>query len=141
MTVEYAGGCICGAVRYRCSAEAIFAANCHCRDCQRATGSAFAAMLFVPRQSVTISGDVTYYAVTGDSGNPVRRGFCPRCGARLFSIPSPEILLADLLAISAGSLDEPSRYQPTMDIYTMSAQAWDPMNPELSKFTTFPQAS
>ena len=112
-----------------------------CRDCQRATGSAFASLLFVPRHAVTIAGDVKYYEVTGESGNRVSRGFCPTCGARLFSKPAAEILLADLLGISAGSLDDPSGYRPMMDIYATSAQPWDCMNPELPKFPRLPQAS
>ncbi|MBV8886931.1 MAG: GFA family protein [Chroococcidiopsidaceae cyanobacterium CP_BM_RX_35] len=44
---------------------------CHCRDCQRATGSAFAAALIVPRSAVSITGKMKYYGVTGDNGNLV----------------------------------------------------------------------
>jgi len=141
MAAYYAGGCICGAVRYACTAAAIFAANCHCRDCQRSTGSAFAALLYVPRGALRVTGDVTYHEVTGDSGNRVRRGFCPTCGARLFSEPSAVLLLADLVGISAGSLDDPGGYRPMMDVYTSSAQPWDCMNPTLAKFTTLPTPS
>jgi hypothetical protein len=97
-------------------------------------------MLFVPSHAVIITGDVQYYEVAGESGNVVRRGFCPTCGARLFSKPAPAILLADLLGISAGSLDDPSRYRPVMDIYATSAQPWDCMNVELPKFPKLPQA-
>jgi hypothetical protein len=52
MKVPFTGGCLCGAIRYECSAEPIVMGNCHCRDCQRATGSAFAAALLVPRNAV-----------------------------------------------------------------------------------------
>ena len=141
MATHLTGGCICGGVRYESVAAPIVAANCHCRDCQRATGSAFAAILFVPREAVTITGNVKYYDVAGESGNVVTRGFCPTCGARLFSKPSPAILLADLLGISAGSLDDPSRHPPMMDIYVASAQPWDLLNPDLPKFPKLPQPS
>ena len=140
VATHFTGGCTCGGARYSCTAEAVFAVNCHCRDCQRATGSAFASMFFVPQDAVTITGDVKYHEVVGDSGKVVKRGFCPTCGARLFSKPSRDLLLADLLGIAAGSLDDPSPYRPTMDIYVTSAQPWDCMDPELPKFRTFPQA-
>ena len=134
MEPKLTGGCLCGSVRYESSAEAIAMGNCHCRDCQRATGSAYASGLLVPQSAVTITGDVKYYEVTGDSGSIVCRGFCPNCGSRLFSKPpNPE-----LMGIMAGSLDDPSYFQPTMDIYTDSAQPWVCMNPDLPKFAKMP---
>jgi hypothetical protein len=99
------------------------------------TGSAFAATLFVPRSAVAITGAVHYYDVTGESGNVVSRGFCPTCGARLFTKPA---IIPDLLGIVAGSLNEPSRFRPAMDIYTASAQPWDYLNPALRKFERSP---
>jgi hypothetical protein len=84
MAVPFSGGCICGAVRYECLAEPVVSGFCHCRDCQRETGSAFGTTLFVPRNAVTIVGEVKYYDGKGDSGNIVSRGFCPTCGARLW---------------------------------------------------------
>ena len=48
MATRFTGGCICGGVRYQCEADLISAGNCHCRDCQWATGSAYAAALLVP---------------------------------------------------------------------------------------------
>jgi hypothetical protein len=56
MTTRFTGGCICGAVRYECGADPIAMGNCHCRDCQRATGSAFAAAVLVPTSAVKITG-------------------------------------------------------------------------------------
>jgi hypothetical protein len=135
MTTRFSGGCMCGAVHYEGAAEPVFAANCHCRDCQRVTGSAFAATLFAPRSTVTITGEVRYYDVTGESGNVVSRGFCPTCGARLFTKPA---IIPDLIGIVAGSLDDPSRFRPAMDIYTASAQPWDYLNPALRKFERSP---
>jgi hypothetical protein len=130
----FTGGCLCGAVRYECSAEPIVMGNCHCRDCQLATGTAFAAGMLVPNNAVAIAGEVKYYDVTGDSGSIIGRGFCPNCGSKLFSKPS----VPELIGIFAGSLDEPSGYQPVMDIYTASAQPWDYMNPDLPKFAKMP---
>ncbi|KAB8335412.1 GFA family protein [Scytonema tolypothrichoides VB-61278] len=134
MAIKFTGGCLCGSVRYECSAEPLTMGNCHCRDCQRATGSAYASALLVPQCAVTITGDVKYYDVIGDSGNLVGRGFCPNCGSRLFSKPP----IPGLLGIMAGSLDDPSWFRPTMDLYALSAQPWDYMNPDLPKFDKMP---
>jgi hypothetical protein len=130
----FTGGCMCGEIRYECTAEPIFMGNCHCRDCQQATGTAFAAAMLVPRNAVTIAGDVKYYNVTGDSGGIVSRGFCPNCGSRLFSKPP----IPELMGIMAGSLDDPSQFKPMRDFYTVSAQQWDYMNPDLPKFDKLP---
>jgi hypothetical protein len=110
-------------------------ANCHCHDCQRATGSAYASVFFVPRTAIKITGEVKYYDVKGDSGKILSRGFCPTCGSRLFGKPE---VLPDALGIMAGSLDDSSWHKPAMDIYTTSAQPWDYLNPELPKFPKGP---
>jgi len=136
MATRFAGGCMCGAVRYESDADPIAMGNCHCRDCQRATGSAFAAAVLVPVNAVSISGEVKYYEVVGDSGAIVRRGFCPNCGARLLGKPTAS---SNLIGIMAGSLDDPSWFRPQADIYTASAQPWDYMNPNLPKFPGLPQ--
>jgi len=135
MATKFTGGCLCGAVRYECSAEPVVSGFCHCRDCQRETGSAFGSTLFVPRNAVTIRGDVRYYETTGDSGNVVSRGFCPTCGARLFGKPA---LLPEVTAIRAGSLDDPSWFRPERHIFVSSAQPWDFINPELPRFAKMP---
>jgi hypothetical protein len=137
MKVPFTGGCMCSAIRYECSAAPIWMGNCHCRDCQRATGTAFAAALLVPRSAVMITGEVKYYEVIGESGGLVGRGFCPICGSRLLSQPPNP----DLMGIMAGSLDEPRLFQPGMDCYVASAQPWDYLNPALPKFAQLPRPS
>lgn len=135
MTTPFTGGCMCGAIRYDCSAEPVMAGNCHCRDCQRASGGAFASVMAVPTAALKITGEPKYYDSKGDSGQTVSRGFCPNCGARLFGKPK---VAPDLTMIMAGSVDDPSWHRPGMDIYTSSAQPWDHMNPDLPKFPKMP---
>jgi hypothetical protein len=84
---------------------------------------------------VSITGEVKYYDVTGDSGSIVQRGFCPNCGARLFGKAAAA---AGIIDIMVGSLDDPSWYRPQADVYTASAQPWDHMNPDLPKFPKLP---
>ena len=110
--------------------------NCHCRDCQRETGSAYAAVLAVAGASFqVIKGSPRYFDLTADSGHTTRRCFCGDCGSPLFGRPGAG---GDIVTIRVGSLDDPSIYRPNRDIYTSSAQPWDYMNPSLPKFPTYP---
>ena len=136
MATPFSGGCLCGAIRYECSADPLLALNCHCRDCQRASGSAFASVLAVPKDALKITGEPKYHDVKADSGNTISRGFCPECGSPLFTKLSAR---PDLVGIRAASLDDPSWHKPAMDIYTSSAQPWDYMNPDLPKSPKMPQ--
>jgi hypothetical protein len=66
MTAPLTGGCTCGAVRYECTAEPVMAFNCHCRDCQRATGGAYVPAVVVPRNALRVTGEVKYFAYAGE---------------------------------------------------------------------------
>jgi len=138
MPAPFFGGCACGAIRYECEGEPLFSLNCHCRDCQRETGSAFAPILAVLRATFTLTqGSPTYFELTADSGQTTKRAFCSDCGSRLFGEPSSR---PDIVTIRAGSLDDPSAFRPNQDIFTASAQPWDHMNPELPKAAKLPEA-
>jgi hypothetical protein len=135
MATKFSGGCLCGAVRYECEADPIFMGNCHCRDCQQASGGGYDPAIGVPAKVLKITGNVKYHDSKADSGNTLSRGFCPECGARLFGKASA---MPDLAMITAGSLDDPTQYTPQMDIFISSAQPWDHMNPALPKFPKMP---
>ena len=129
------GGCLCGAVHYETTADAVMAGNCHCRDCQKASGSAYAPTLFVPQSDLKVVGEVKYYTSKGDSGKEVRRGFCPVCGSQLLGTIE---VIPHLVAIRAGTLDQPKEFIPHLDLYTSSANYWDFMDPKLPKFEKSP---
>ena len=135
MATKFSGGCSCGAVRYECEADPIFMGNCHCRDCQRASGGGYDPAIGVPAKALKITGNVKYHDCKADNGNTLSRGFCPECGSRLFGKTSG---MTDLAMFTAGSLDDPTQYTPSMDIFTSSAQPWDHMNPALPKFPKMP---
>ena len=134
MTTPFSGGCACGAIRYECSAESVTSLNCHCRDCQRGSGSAYAALLSVPVAAFTpMKGDPKFYRVTADSQYPVDRGFCPECGSAVF-LKVQRMWDLGFAYLLAASLDDPSWVRPVVDLWTSSAQPWDYMNPTLPKF-------
>ena len=133
MSISFSGGCACGAIRYSADADPLYSVNCHCRDCQRETGSAYAPVLGVPTASFRVTqGSPSYFEVKADSGRFTRRAFCADCGSTLFGAG------AEFVSIRAGSLDDPSVFRPSQDIYTSSAQPWDYMNPDLPKAPKLP---
>lgn len=82
MSNKITGGCQCGAVRFEAEGEPAFSSNCHCRDCQRASGSAYLPVMGFPKDAVRVTGEVKYFQRQGDSGAFESEGFCPECGAR-----------------------------------------------------------
>ncbi len=134
MSSPFSGGCACGAVRYECTADPVFSWNCHCRDCQRASGSAFCPVSYVPKTALSSTGAVAYYEVQAESGNAVRRGFCPQCGSPVFILAE---LVPDLIGVWAASRDEPSQFQPAVNVWTARGQPWDELH---SVLPTCPKA-
>jgi hypothetical protein len=83
MAQKLSGGCACGAIHYECSADPVVMLNCHCRDCQQASGTAYAAIVVVPKSAVQIRGEPRYHKVVGQVGKAIERGFCPNCGSQV----------------------------------------------------------
>ena len=129
------GGCLCGAVRFEADGDSLFSSNCHCRDCQKVSGGAYLPVTAFPEGAVHVSGAVKSYRRPGDSGGTVSESFCPECGAHLFAQADA---LPGLLLLHAGNLDDPSAYEPQLDIFTASAQRWDHMDPNLPKYPGMP---
>ena len=105
--------------------------KCHCRACQRASGSGFAALLWVPTDKLDLTAnEPKYYSVEADSGRQLRRGFCPECGSHV--LLKPEI--PDIMVIVASSLDHPSQFNPQHEIWTSFAQPWDTLDANLRQY-------
>ena len=119
---ELAGRCACGAVRYRLASPPMFVHCCHCRDCQRQTGSAFVLNALIETDRVNLlSGDPQPLAVPTDSGRPHRIFRCPSCQTALWSEYGG---VAKLRFVRIGTLDEPTALQPDVHIYVRSKQPW-----------------
>lgn len=135
MTTPLTGGCLCGAVRYECAAEPVVSGICHCRDCQKTTGSDHLAVLAVPKAALEATGDLRYFDTPAESGATSSRGVCPLCGSTVLSRTTS---LPELMMISAGSLDDVERFTPGMHVFTRSATSWDLMDPGLPSFPELP---
>jgi hypothetical protein len=116
---------LCGAVTYGAHAEPVVHAVCHCTDCQRQTGGPFSVFVGVPQAAFTCQGDtLASFSTTGeDHGGETQRKFCSACGSPVFSIAA---VAPELIFIKAGSLDDASWVQPTVEAWTSSAQPWSP---------------
>ena len=116
MLAPVCGGCACGALRYECAAAPLYIANCHCRDCQRATGSAYCAVVGVAATAFRLrTGTPAVYDKLADSGNRMRRMFCSQCGPLVFLSRSAR---PDVVVLAAANIDAPSWVRPARDIYT-----------------------
>lgn len=117
----FSGQCLCGAVQYDAAGPALFSVVCHCRDCQRASGSGGVPVLGVPKASFSHRGPVKQSRVVGGSGLTAVRNFCAECGALLFGTPESA---PEMVTIYAGSLNDNSLFYPTDALFVSQRPAW-----------------
>lgn len=125
------GGCFCGAVRFQLDGPPISTRACWCRDCQYLSSGNASINLIFSSGSLNISGSTSEYVSTADSGNVMRRRFCPQCGTPLFSEATGR---PDFVVVRAGALDDPEIARPASVIWTASAPSWGLVDPHLPSF-------
>lgn len=135
MSTPYRGGCMCRAIRYEIVAEPMFAGQCQCLDCQHESGGGHTSFMAFPADAVKLTGAPRFYETKADSGNAIRRGFCPICGN---SVVSATDGLPGVTMISAGSLDDPGAFRPEFVCYTSRGHGWDLIDPALASFPKMP---
>ena len=134
--VPFQGGCACGSVRYECVDAPLAMFNCHCRDCQRASGGAFVTVALIREAALRIlQGQPKFHRVVGKAGRWTDRGFCGECGTPLFAKGE---IAPGYISIKPGSLDDASWFKPTIDTWVPSAPAWLHLDPALPKSNLTP---
>lgn len=131
------GGCLCGTIRYATNAEPVRVIHCHCKFCQRSTGSAYLVEpIFRKADFEIISGATTTYAQnSAGSGKRVTINFCPTCGTKLFLDLErfPEII-----GLYGGTFDDPNWFERapkiSMHIFLNSAQTGTVIPPGVNTF-------
>lgn len=120
---SFTGHCTCGQVRYRMTSRPLFVNCCHCRWCQRETGTAFALNAMIEADRVeTLSGDVEIVMTPTLSGKGQKIARCPKCRVAVWSNYSGA---GDRVRfVRVGTLDEPDRMPPDIHIFTSSKQPW-----------------
>jgi hypothetical protein len=122
-TETHEGGCTCRQVRYRLTSKPMFVHCCHCRWCQRETGTAFALNAMIESDRVELlSGEVEVVNTPSNSGKGQKISRCPRCRIAVWSNYSGAGDAARFVRV--GTLDEPDRLPPDVHIFTMSKQPW-----------------
>ena len=115
------GGCLCGAVRFAATGEPYRVGLCHCSDCRKDGGAPFGAFVIFPADHVAVSGE--------SGAEPSRthgsRYHCPRCGSPVFGRGDG----SDEIELHLGSFDEPGRWAPTYELWTIRREPWLPAIP------------
>ncbi|WP_299496564.1 GFA family protein [uncultured Shewanella sp.] len=135
MSKTYTGSCLCQAVKFDINGEFEQFFLCHCQYCQKDTGSAHAANLFSSSASLVWrqgQGMITTFHLPGTRHV---KSFCHICGSALPNLQ----MEGQLLAVPAGSLDEPLEVKPNAHLFGSSSAAWYKELAELPIFKTFPQ--
>ena len=122
-TEIFEGGCTCRRVRYRMTSRPMFVHCCHCRWCQRETGTAFALNAMIEADRVELlSGEVELVDTPSASGKGQRIWRCPTCHVAIWSNYAGA---GDgIRFMRVGTLDEPDRLPPDIHIFTMSKLPW-----------------
>lgn len=134
-TVKATGGCLCGAVRFEVSGVPIRMAQCHCRDCQRASGTGHMSNAIFKAADVEIAGTTASYASTSDSGNVLTRHFCPTCGGRVFLTSQ---VRPGMVVMAAGAFDDMSWFEPEIVLFTKRRPDWDMTTDKVPNFEAGP---
>ena len=122
------GGCTCRAVRYRMTSAPLFVHCCHCRWCQRETGTAFALNAMIESERVVLlQGEPEAVNTPSNSGKGQKISRCPTCRIALWSNYAGA---GDALRfVRVGTLDHPDRLPPDIHIFTSSKQPWVVLTP------------
>lgn len=128
-----AGGCQCGAVRYRLDGEPSDVALCHCAGCRKSSGAPVMAWAGYPENRLTMVNGAP--KVVNSSGKSFR-AFCDACGTALFY--RNEEFLAGVVEVTVGSFDEPESLPPTLHIQAAEELGWMKRAHELPHVERFP---
>jgi hypothetical protein len=133
---EIEGGCTCRAVRYGVSGRPLIVHCCHCRWCQRETGSAFVINALFEAERVSVNGPPLDIVVTPSaSGKDQKIHRCPTCRVALFSNYAQS---GDAVRfVRVGTLDTPDAFPPDIHIYTLSKQPWVVLPPNVPSAEAF----
>ena len=135
MSAEREGGCACGGLRYRMTAEPMFVHCCHCLNCQRQTGSAFAINLLIEAARVEVlHGTPQPVDVPRDDGSVQRIFRCADCQVAVFSEYSSP---AELVCARRQRLTTRGPSAPDVHIFTRSKVGWVRLPADVPAFEVY----
>ena len=113
--------CRCGQLRVECAGDPVRISVCHCLECKKRSGSAFAAQARWPAERVTVTGRSTEWTYTGDSGSPAHFHFCPTCGSQVWYRAEA---MPDLIAVAIGAFADPDFPAPHYSVFEGRKLPW-----------------
>jgi hypothetical protein len=125
------GSCLCRAIRYEVSVAITELRACHCKDCQKSSGTAGSVNAMIPSTAFRITqGTPKRFSVQAASGRTLHRFFCGECGSPLFSRreTTPENT-----SLRIGTLDDAPPMKVTGNIWTSSARPWAYIDPATTR--------
>ena len=131
---SFAGGCACGAVRYTLATTPMFVNCCHCKDCQRQTGSAFVINALIETDRIAVQGKTEDVPLPTDSGRPHIVTRCPKCQTALWSDYGGRKIVR---FVRVGTLDKPAALTPGAHIFTRSKLPWVGLPEDARVFKVF----
>ena len=130
------GGCLCGNIRYEIEGEPFRMVNCHCDDCRKVTGSAYATNLFFQEDQITLlQGTPKRFEHVADSGNSMFKEFCDTCGSQVFGGGA---MRPGVKIVKVGSIDDASFVEPTANLYISHALTCTHVDEDLDNFEQMP---
>lgn len=136
MQPDLTGGCLCGAVRYRCRGEPMSMGLCQCERCQRQSGSAFLIATVFAREAVSFeAGELKTYAAYDADGSGLYRHFCPDCGSAVMITLDR---YPGIRSMMGGTLDDKTRLKPTFSLWCSSGQPWLQLPSGIELFADYP---
>ncbi|MGO9601850.1 MAG: GFA family protein [Candidatus Binataceae bacterium] len=134
---EMTGGCACGNIRYKLTQSPLIVHACHCRDCQRITGSAFVINLWIEKEflELTSAAAPKRFRLAGGTGQHHDVFFCDRCGTYVWS--DYQGAPNDAWFVRAGTLDKPDTVKPDVHIFTRSKVPWLELPRDAPAFKVF----
>jgi len=132
---SFAGGCLCGAIRYQARGAPWIMGHCYCSDCRKASGSGFIPFLNFKAHELRFFGQPRQHQCPAARGGLATRNFCPVCGGLVFGG-----IVGDGAGhtIYAGSLDDPSLFKPSIAIFTRGRPEWAVIPEGLTVFERLP---
>ncbi|NKJ49844.1 aldehyde-activating protein [Burkholderia sp. SG-MS1] len=127
-----AGGCLCGAVHYSVKDEFVYALNCHCSNCRRATGSAFKPFAGIERDKLCITEGKDNLLVFGDE-QASHDVHCKTCGSLMFSV----VRNGEFAHVTLGTLTDTPTIRPTAHIFVGSKAPWHAITDHLPQHEEF----
>ena len=113
--------CMCGALAIECIGEPVRISVCHCLDCQRRSGSAFAAQARFPVERTRVIGTARQWRRIGSSGSAAIHHFCDACGLTLFYVLEQQ---PELIAVAVGAFADPHFPAPAFSVYENRRHSW-----------------